>query len=229
MQHNKLDRPTLGVLAGWPVYTGIPDSFLGHVFRGIQSAARDRNCNLLMACGIDSGRPAWPLLSPEVDFVPVGPWNTDGLIIVSPFASEAGERYAQDLISSGFPAIFAGDRDAGPAVVADNPGGIRQALEHLVNHGHQQIAFIAGRRSEHSDSGVRLVAFERELHSLNLQFNPNLVAYGSHHYEGGRQAIQEIISRGEKFTAVTPAMTGPPLGCWMACAKMDLWCPRMSL
>ncbi|MFI5224512.1 MAG: substrate-binding domain-containing protein, partial [Nitrospirales bacterium] len=27
-------------------------------------------------------------------------------------------------------------------------------------------------------------------------------AYGSHHYEGGRQAIQEIISRGEKFTAV---------------------------
>src|SRR4026208_519876 len=155
MQHNKLDRPTLGVLAGWAGYTGIPDQFLGHGFRGdvlraIQSAARDRNCNLLMACGIDSGRPAWPLLSPEVDFVPVGPWNTDGLIIVSPFASEAGERYAQDLISSGFPVVFAGDRDAGPAVVADNTGGIRQALEHLVKHGHRQIAFVAGRQSEHS-------------------------------------------------------------------------------
>ena len=202
MQHNKLVRPTIGVLAGWPVFTGIPDSFLGHVFRGIQSAARDRNCNLLMACGIDAGRPAWPLLSPEVDFVPVGPGNTDGLIIVSPFASEAGERYARDLISSGFPAVFAGDRDAGPAVVADNAGGIRQALEHLVHHGHHQIAFIAGRRSEHSDSHVRLKAFETELRSLNLEFNPNLVAHGSHHYEGGRQAIQEIMNRGEKFTAV---------------------------
>ena len=202
MQQKQLVRPTIGVLAGWPVFTGIPDSFLGHVFRGIQAAALDRNCNLLMACGIDSGRPAWPLLSSEVDFVPVGPWNTDGLIIVSPFASEAGERYARELIASGFPAVFAGDRDAGPAVVADNTGGIRQALEHLVEHGHRQIAFIAGRRSEHSDSGVRLQAFETELHSLNLPFNPNLVAYGSHHYEGGRQAIQDILSRGEQFTAV---------------------------
>ncbi|MCI0555812.1 MAG: substrate-binding domain-containing protein [Anaerolineae bacterium] len=195
-------RPTIGVLAGWPVFTGTPDSFLGHVFRGIQAAAGDRNCNLLMACGIDSGRPAWPLLSPEVDFVPVGPWNTDGLIIVSPFASEAGERYARDLIASGFPAIFAGDRDAGPAVVADNVGGIRQALEHLVKHGHRQIAFVAGRQSKHSDSDVRLWAFETEFRSLNLRFNPNLVAYGSHNYEGGRQAIQQIINRGEKFTAV---------------------------
>jgi len=202
MQLRKHVRPTIGVLAGWPVFTGTPDSFLGHVFRGIQAAAHDRNCNLLMACGIDSGRPAWPLLSPEVDFVPVGPWNTDGLIIVSPFASEAGERYAQDLISSGFPAIFAGDRDAGPAVVADNVGGIRQALEHLVKHGHRQIAFIAGRQSEHSDSSVRLQAFETELRSLKLHFNTNLVAYGSHNYEGGRQAIQQIISRGGKFTAV---------------------------
>jgi signal transduction histidine kinase/DNA-binding LacI/PurR family transcriptional regulator/AraC-like DNA-binding protein len=202
MQHNKPHRPTIGVLAGWPVFTGTPDSFLGHVFRGIQAAAQDRNCNLLMACGIDSGRPAWPLLSPDVDFVPVGPWNTDGLIIVSPFASEAGERYAQDLISSGFPAVFAGDRDAGPAVVADNVGGIRQALEHLVKHGHREIAFVAGRHSEHSDSGARLQAFETELRSLNLYFNTNLVAYGSHNYEGGRQAIQQIISIGEKFTAV---------------------------
>ncbi len=166
LSNKKQFRPTIGVLAGWPVFTGTPDSFLGHVFRGIQAAARDRNCNLLMACGIDSGRPAWPLLSPEVDFVPVGPWNTDGLIIVSPFASEAGECYARDLISSGFPAVFAGDRDAGPAVVADNLGGIRQALEHLVEHGHRKIAFIAGRHSEHSDSDIRLKAFETEICSL---------------------------------------------------------------
>ena len=136
-------------------------------------------------------------------FVPVGPWNTDGLIIVSPFASEAGDRYAQDLIASGFPAIYAGDRDAGPAVVADNVGGIRQALDHLVEHGHRQIAFVAGRRqSTNGDSGVRLRAFETELRSLNLPFNPKLVAYGSHNYEGGRQAIRQIISQGEKFTAV---------------------------
>jgi signal transduction histidine kinase/DNA-binding LacI/PurR family transcriptional regulator/DNA-binding response OmpR family regulator len=197
------NRPTIGVLAGWQVFTGTPDSFLGNVFRGIQAAAHDRNCNLLMACGIDPGQPAWPLISPEVTYVPVGPENTDGLIIASPFASEAGESYAQNLISSGFPAVYAGDRDAGPAVVADNTGGIRQALEHLVKHGHRQIAFVAGRRqSVHGDSGVRLRAFEAELQALNLSFDPNLIAYGSHNYEDGRQAIRQIISQGSKFTAV---------------------------
>ncbi len=196
-------RPTIGVLAGWQVFTGTPDSFLGNVFRGIQAAASDRNCNLLMACGIDSGQPAWPLLSPEVAFVPIGPWNTDGLIIVSPFASDAGDRYARDLISSGFPTIYAGDRDAGPAVVADNSGGIRQALEHLAKHGHHQIAFVAGRRqTEHGDSGVRLRAFEAELRWLSLPFDESLIAYGLHTYEGGKQAIRQIISQGTKFTAV---------------------------
>ena len=79
------NRPTIGVLAGWEVYAGTIDSFLGRVFRGIQAAAQDLDCNLLLACGIDSGKPAWPLNSPDVDFVPVGPWNTDGLIIASPY------------------------------------------------------------------------------------------------------------------------------------------------
>lgn len=196
-------RPTIGVLAGWQVYTGTPDSFLGNVFSGIQAAAHDHKCNLLLACGIDSGLPAWPLISPEVTFVPIGAWNTDGLIIASPFTPEAGDRYAQDLITSGFPVVYAGDRVSGPAVVADNSGGIRQALEHCVKHGHRQIAFIAGRKqSEQGDSGVRLRAFEAALHSLNLPFDPDLVAFGYHHSEGGRQAIQQILSHGKKFTAV---------------------------
>ncbi len=199
----KHGRVTIGVLAGWKVYTGTPDSFLEHVFRGIQAAASEYDCNLLMACGIDPGKPAWPLLSPEVDFVPVGPWNTDGLIIVSPFASEAGDCYARDLVSSGFPTVYAGDRDSGPGVVADNHGGIHQAVEHLVEHGHRRIAFVAGRQhSEHGDSGIRLRAFEDEVISFGLPFNPKLVAYGSHLYEGGRQAIQKIINQGENFTAV---------------------------
>jgi DNA-binding LacI/PurR family transcriptional regulator len=215
MHTKKYDRPTIGVLAGWQVFTGTPDSFLGHVLRGIQAAAHDRNCNLLMACGIDPGQPAWPLISPEVAFVPVGPWNTDGLIIISPFASETGNRYARDLISSGFPAIYAGDRDAGPAVVADNVGGIRQALEHLVKHGHRQIAFVAGRQLNHGDSAVRLRAFETELGALGLPFDPNLVAYGSHTGGGGRQAIQQIIDRGAKFTS-------------KGCTRPGLWCRRIS-
>jgi len=197
------NRLTIGVLAGWEVFAGTTDSFLEHVFRGIQAAAHDRDCNLLMACGIDSGKPAWPLISPEVEFVPVGPWNTDGLIIATPFASEKGYQYTRELIASGFPAIYAGDHDSGPTVVADNIGGIRQAIQHLAEHGHRQIAYVAGERhSKHGDSSMRLQAFKEEIQAINPAFNPNLIAHGLNTYEGGRQAIQQILDRGIPFTAV---------------------------
>ncbi len=206
-------RPTVGVLAGWPVFTGTPDPFLAHVIQGIQAAAQDLDCNLLLACGIDSGKPAWPLVSPHVDFIPVGPQNTDGLVIVSPFASSAGERYAHNLVESGFPVVYAGDRETGPAVVADNAGGIRQAVGHLVEHGHRRIAFVAGRlHAEHGDSGIRLQAFQREMAARGLLYDPALVAFGLHTYEGGRQAIQKLLSAGHPFTAVIASNDGSAMG-----------------
>src|SRR6266511_2317854 len=98
MQHNKLVRPTIGVLAGWQVFTGTPDSFLGHVFRGIQAAGHDRNCNLLMACGIDSGRPAWPLLYRAHEADQVG-------LMTSKFFAAHDECEIFDVLSKDLPAV----------------------------------------------------------------------------------------------------------------------------
>lgn len=92
-------RPTIGVLAGIQVYYGtILGNFIGPLLHGVSSAAENRGCNLLLACGMDSSsytaaRPAWPVPSPEVDYVPVGPWNTDGLIVVNPLFSESRSIY----------------------------------------------------------------------------------------------------------------------------------------
>ncbi|MFN2168873.1 MAG: substrate-binding domain-containing protein, partial [Anaerolineae bacterium] len=206
-------RPTIGVLTGWSVFTGTLDPFLAHVIEAIQAAAQDLDCNLLLACGIESSVPAWPLISPHVDFIPVGPQNTDGLVIVSPFASSAGERYARNLVESGFPVVYAGDRDSGPAVVADNAGGIRQAVAHLVAHGHRRIAYVAGRlHSEHGDSGLRQQAFQHAMTAHGLFYDPALVEYGLHTYDGGRQAIQKILNKGLPFTAVVASNDGSAMG-----------------
>ena len=83
-------RLTIGVLTGWQVYAGTLHNFLDYVFRGIKAAAHDLNCNLMIGCGvgqpypIGSGYPAIPFTAPFGNFVPVGPWNTDGLIVVAP-------------------------------------------------------------------------------------------------------------------------------------------------
>jgi signal transduction histidine kinase/DNA-binding response OmpR family regulator/ABC-type sugar transport system substrate-binding protein len=203
------ERLTLGVLAGWQVYGGTLNTFLNHVFRGVLSAADDRECDLLLGCGVgsprdtDLGRPAWPVLLPEVDFVPVGPWNADGLVVVPPLASEAGSRYFSDLVADGYPVVFAGTGETGPSVSVDNEGGIRQALAHLVEHGHRHIAFIAGHEQRvRGDSGRRLSAFRSALREWHLPHEPGLIAYGSHLYAGGRQAMEQILRTGMPFTAV---------------------------
>ena len=92
--------PTVGVLAGWQYdWTATPLSYLNPIYRGIRQAAGDLGCNLLLGCGMgpsatstDPLRLARPTLSSETDFVPIGPWNTDGLIAVNPLHTEVRAR-----------------------------------------------------------------------------------------------------------------------------------------
>jgi signal transduction histidine kinase/AraC-like DNA-binding protein/ABC-type sugar transport system substrate-binding protein len=201
-------RLRIGVLAGWQVYGGTLDTFLSPMFRGILSAGMDRGCDVFLACGVGLprdvglGRPAWPVLLPEADFVPVGPWNVDGLIVLPPLAFDSGSRYFQQLLADGYPLVFVGAGEQGPSVVVDNEGGIRQAVAHLVEHGHRRIAFIAGHESRpQGDSGQRLRAYEAALRERDL-YDPALIAHGYHVYAGGRRAMEQILQAGTPFTAV---------------------------
>ena len=229
----KHNRPTIGVLAGWQAFAGTLDSFLEHVFGGIQTAARDLACNLMLGCGVGAlrettlGRPAWPVLFPEVDFVPVGPWNTDGLIVLPPFASEVGNPYFSDLLANGFPVVFAGNRESGPAVIVDNEAGIQQALAHLVEHGHQRIAFISGHDSKvRDDSGRRLSAYLIGIKRLGLAEDPTLVGRGFHTQIGGRQAMQQILQKKVPFTAVIASNDESAVGAVQALQEAGLQVPQ---
>jgi len=203
-------RLTVGVLAGWQVYTGMPHSFLKPVLQGIYAAAREHDSNLLLACGMgqpnDIGlrlRPAWPKLSPDSDFVPVGPWNTDGLIVIIPLVTQAQSNDIQEISAAGHPVVFVGAGEPGPAIIPDNEGGIAQALAHLVlNHGHRQIAFIAGLKDSATDSYYRLQAFRAAMHEYGLEVDPRLVVHGLHTIHGGEQAMEQLLATGVSFTAV---------------------------
>ena len=203
------NRPTIGVLAGWQVYTGMLDSFLDLVFRGILAGAVEKDVNVLLACGTGQpygtgiGRPAWPLISLDSDFIPVGPWNCDGLIILNPISTAEQRRYVNDLIKSGYPAVNTANYAVGAAVVADNQSGIDQAFDHLVAHGHRQIAFIQGRDDDvDGDSGKRFEAYLSGLHRYGMEYHPELVAASYHTYPGGQQAMSQILESNTPFSAV---------------------------
>src|SRR5258706_598846 len=225
-------RPTIGILAGGQVYYGtILRNFIGPLLHGVCSAASDRQCNLLLACGMENSsiaaRPAWPVPSPDVDFVPVGPWNTDGLIVVPPLFSRARSQNIQELISSGHLVVFTGIGEAGPTIAIDNEGGIRQALVHLMEHGHRRIAFIAGHPDDVvSDNAIRLRAFRAIAREYGLVSDQNLIAYGSDDINSGKQAMDQILNSGVAFTAVLAGNGQSALGAMKALSAAGFRIPQ---
>jgi signal transduction histidine kinase/DNA-binding LacI/PurR family transcriptional regulator/AraC-like DNA-binding protein/response regulator of citrate/malate metabolism len=226
-------RLTIGVLCGWQVYgNSIPNNFINTVMHGVRAAAHDHGCNLLLSCGISPTgpmitRPAWPVSTPDTDFVPVGPWNTDGLLMVGPPHYDSQAQYVQSLRASGFPVVCVGATEGGPAVVLDNSGGIRQAVVHLVAHGHQSIAYIAGPEADaNGDGGERLKAFQVCAQEYNLAIDPRLVAYGDHILEGGQRAMQQILDSGCAFTAVLASNDESVIGAMQVLQKAGVRIPQ---
>lgn len=236
MMANKLTaRPTIGVLAGWQYYwTATPLSYLNPIYRGIRQAAADLGCNLLLGCGMgasatsaDPLRSAWLASSSDSDFVPIGPWNTDGLIVINPLHAAARSRDLQDLIAAGHPVTFVASGEPGPTIVADNAAGIREAMQHLVEHGHRRIAFIAGSPEDLAgDTGARLHAYQAALREFGLPADERLIAYGQHISAGGHAAMRQILADGAPFTAILASNDESALGAMQALAEAGLRVPQ---
>ena len=219
----KRSLPTIGLLPGWAVLEGkIPDRYLAAVLRSIQATARAQRCHLLLAWGL--GRvtdviglhPAWPVASPDADFVPVGPWNTDGLIVFSPLRHEGHAGYLRELAAGGFPVLFIATGEGDPMISADNGGGIRQAVDHLVGHGHQRIAFLAGDPSDLGDSAARLATYQAAVQAHHLSPDPRLVVDGWHNFSGGYDAAGSLVRSGVKFSALLASDDSSAIGAMQA-------------
>lgn len=209
MRQKACVHPTIGFLSTWSVYEGTAiDSYTHTLFQGICAAAREQGCNLLLGCGMSlpasprASRTVWAVPGAGVDFCPVGPWNADGLIVIPDDLSDGQFEYVQDLIRSGYPVILTTAEKPGPLVAVDNAGGIRQAFDHLWQHGHRRIAFIAGKSGRGGDTMERLAAYREAHRCAGIQEDARLIAFGEHRREDGRVAMQQILSSGAPFTAV---------------------------
>lgn len=201
--------PTLGFISAWPIYQGTTiDRYAHSLIQGISAAAHEAGCSLLLGCGFSvtgnspQRRSFWPVSGPGVDFVPVGPWNTDGLIIVPDELTENQLQYVRDLQATGFPVVFTTPEGPGPLVKVDNSLGIWQAFTHLMEHGHRQIAFIAGNANGRGDSRERLAAYREALTDAGLPIDERLIAFGEHRRESGAAAMRQILTSGAPFSAV---------------------------
>ncbi|HEY2980864.1 MAG TPA: GGDEF domain-containing protein [Anaerolineales bacterium] len=229
----KRERPTIGVLPSWsPLIGDTPDRYLESIIRGMQTAARLKGSHLLVAWGVrrqvevTNLFPAWPIVSKDTDFVPVGPWNADGLIVLAPVRDDVRAEYLQQLSRQGFPVLYVAAGQDGPTIASDNAEGIRRAVAHLVEHGHRRIAFIAGDPHDTGDSEFRLRGYHAAVQEFGLADDPRLVVHGWHTNEAGYLALKEMLGSKVGFTALVVSDDNSAIGAMRAIREAGLRVPN---
>jgi LacI family transcriptional regulator len=127
--------------------------------------------------------------------------RVDGLI-VAPAATD--HRYLLPDLSHGLPVVFI-DRPPGQidadSILLDNAGGVRAAVEHLLDLGHERIGFVGDLPSIFTAS-ERLRGYRTALAARGLPDEPDLVRLGRHGAESARLATRELLALRRPPTAI---------------------------
>lgn len=105
------------------------------------------------------------------------------------------------------------------AVLIDNDDGARMAVEHLIERGHKDIAFISGDYS-HPSMYSRFLGYTQALDKAGIQINERIIFKNEPNTgeEDGHNATCKLLQSNEKFTAIFAANDAMAFGC-MQCLK----------
>jgi LacI family transcriptional regulator len=143
--------------------------------------------------------------------------QVDGLLVAStglprPLFDEAGAGATPTIFFDG---VVEGAGEG--AVTLDNEGGIELLVDHLVEHGHERIALLAGSQRE-SAGAARLRAFHSAMAARGRSPQDRYVKVCAWEIADGRRAGLELLGDPEPATAVLASSAELALGFMSAAA-----------
>ena len=126
-------------------------------------------------------------------------YQVDGIVMASTVLSSA---LARDCADAGSPVVLfnrmsrqaANELHPASAVTSDNEAGARMAARHLVEAGHQRIAYLAGLEAS-STNLDRERGFREELALLGTRIHSRAV--GNYSFGGAQRAARELFAPGQ--------------------------------
>jgi DNA-binding LacI/PurR family transcriptional regulator len=150
----------------------ITNPFYNEIIRGAQSAAAEADYTILLADAQESGTLEREALDRAVNTV-------EGVVLATSRMSDSAIR----VTAKQRPVIVLNRAVTDvPCVVTDNEQGMRRAVEHLAELGHQRITYVAGPEASWADGmrwrALRAAAADHELHGRRIGPYPPTVAGG---------------------------------------------------
>ncbi|MCU1397999.1 MAG: Transcriptional regulator [Acidimicrobiales bacterium] len=139
--------------------------------------------------------------------------DIDGLIIVSlPLSDEDGARLA----AAPFPTVLVDTHHPALAsIVIDDLAGGRMATGHMIDLGHERVAFIGEPRHNpfgFSSSGQRESGYRQAMEAAGLDIPQHYLKFGPHHSPTARSLAIELLALPEPPTAIVAASDVQALG-----------------
>ncbi|MGA3217239.1 MAG: LacI family DNA-binding transcriptional regulator [Acidimicrobiales bacterium] len=192
--------------------------FFGALVRGVEDVAYAAGYSLFL-CNADEDH------AKEASYIELAvAENVAGLILTPSGASTD----LSPLLNFGIPVVLA-DRTLPTqqvdSVLVDNVAGARQAVEHLVGGGYERIACITGPLTT-TTGYERHVGYRKALEETGVSVEDRLVRVADFREDGGRIAMQELLTESRRPDAVFVTNHLMAIGALQAIAEAKLLIPR---
>lgn len=204
----KNEYNTIGLLL-----SDVKGDFFSVLVSEIEKDAREAGFDLLISINRDGNK------MNGANSFPIGPQNTDGMIIFADCASDNDLKY---FYFNRYPVVLicrtAPPEINMPSVGVENFNASLNIVRHLIEiHNRRKIVFLRG-LATHEDSLTRELGYKSALSEKNIPYNPALVADGNFERECAYQSIKKIINKKISFDAVFTSDDEAAIGAMAALA-----------
>jgi DNA-binding LacI/PurR family transcriptional regulator len=188
---------------------------------GVEGIVRKKGYNLIIATYLADSRDTTP--------PPIGPHNTDGMLV---FSDGLDEETLVRFQSTGFPMVLVHSTPPPslsiPSVTVENVEITRRLIEHLIHvHHRRRILFLRGPIHQ-EDSSLREAGYRAALEASGIPFDERLMLTGGFERGIAYEALSEFLSNGDRveFDAVFTGSDDAAIGVFRALQQHDIQIPE---
>jgi LacI family transcriptional regulator len=201
------------------IFPDATSSYFAEIIRGIANQIRKLDYHIVIASSHDEEDELETLAT----LLKSG--RVDGMILMMPIVRNI------DLLTSALkevPSVFLNTNIKtvkSTRIVIDNYQGAKSITEHLIQHGHSQIAFIHGTKHNY-DSEKRYLGYADVMKKAGFELNSKFEVWGNFTEDSGFQSALDLLKYSPGPTAIFAANDSMAIGAIEAARTLSLKVPE---